>query len=729
MILGLFAGLLVLAGVVGGGYLVLKTKGGRRPGQLVIQKEPDPRDKSRLVINPPEEEDPNSEPSKSPPKVEAPLSLDALARRIVEMVNDQRKREQRDPVTLSEEFCKECAEHAAYLARHVGTVSDLDPHDQDPGLAGYSKGGQAAGRAASVVYQEPIAALKNWLSATAHRGFLLDPELTTIGFAAARTKKDGWVSVFDWVRGRATAKRVPTDPVLYPTPTQRDVPLAFPGNEIPDPLPDAKNKLAGFPITITFPGTPRIPDSRATLEDEAGNEVRVWFSSPTRPANERFGSLQQSTICLIGRDVLRPGMRYVIRAEARVGQRDWSRAWTFTTQSPAEMRRHIYTRALDRLNYFRKASGVRPVSLDAEKSIACLAHANYLARHVDRVENLNNNEELPELPGFTETGKDVAKKAAIRVGGGASPSDAIDWMLASVLNRHLALNPGITQVALGAAQHSPRGWIWVIRLPTVFRKEDFSSTILFPGKDQKDVPCYFGREVASIVPEPEAETTAGFGITASFSPFQRVGNASASLADAAGKPIRCWMSAPDKKLPGTGNYRQILLIPKQALSPLTKYTVSMSAEVDGVSWSQTWSFTTVDLAGYRDRVTTGLLARLNDARRLAGLEAVSLDEKLSLGCQKHADYVVRNFDHPKVQGLSIHDEDPSLPGASPEGGQAGKAGVIAIITDPIDSVDGWMATLYHRIPLLDPRLKRIGYGQSQHPSKGWITVLDSASGR
>ena len=35
----------------------------------------------------------------------------------------------------------------------------------------------------------------------------------------------------------------------------------------------------------------------------------------------------------------------------------------------------------------------------------------------------------------------------------------------------------------------------------------------------------------------------------------------------------------------------------------------------------------------------------------------------------------------------------------------------------------------HRIPLMNPGLKRIGYGQRQHPTRGWVTVLDSGSGR
>ena len=98
--------------------------------------------------------------------------------------------------------------------------------------------------------------------------------------------------------------------------------------------------------------------------------------------------------------------------------------------------------------------------------------------------------------------------------------------------------------------------------------------------------------------------------------------------------------------------------------------------------------------------------------------------------QLHADYVARNHDHPSAQGLGIHDEDPKLPGATPEGAKAGAAATIASrLLDPAASLDNWMATLYHRLPLLDPQLKRVGYGQTPHPQHGWITVLDVGSGK
>src|SRR5262249_34117258 len=226
-------------------------------------------------------------------------------------------------------------EPARYLARHLPEQPDLDPHDQDTTLSGASRAGRAAARVGSIVLGDPAETLSAWLRAPAHRSLILDPALRWVGIGVLQTDTTRPVAVFDWVRGR-TARAVtrgPRDPVVYPAPGQGDGPLACPGNEVPDPLPDATVKLAGYPITATFPPGVYVPDARAWVEDESGKEVAVWFSSPARPANPRFARTQQNTVCLFAREMLRAGTRYVVRIEASLGPGEWSRTWTFATHS------------------------------------------------------------------------------------------------------------------------------------------------------------------------------------------------------------------------------------------------------------------------------------------------------------------------------------------------------------------------------------------------------------
>jgi hypothetical protein len=72
----------------------------------------------------------------------------------------------------------------------------------------------------------------------------------------------------------------------------------------------------------------------------------------------------------------------------------------------------------------------------------------------------------------------------------------------------------------------------------------------------------------------------------------------------------------------------------------------------------------------------------------------------------------------KKSGMSPHSEDPSWPepchgdlGARAAAhGVGGVSEIMAFINEPVAAVDGWMATLYHRLPMTDPGTKAIGYG-------------------
>lgn len=675
------------------------------------------------------------------PAEEKPVELGGLAtkkeeeenrlrKRVLDLINRQRAEEGIAALRLEEQRSRDCKQHASYLGAHRDQA-ELDLHQQDLQDPLSSEGGRRAARVGSIRFVAPREALQGWLLAPAHRSMLLDRELESIGIGFEQDEAGRWVSVFDFQSGKRRGKGEEGEgrPVLYPGRGQEDVPLHFPGNEIPDPIPEAKDKRAGYPVTVHFPPGSIVSSARAWFEDENGQEVPFWFSSPSRPANKEHVRTQQNTVCLIAQQMLKPGMRYVVRVEARLGEENWEQTWSFTTESPRERSERMYERALRQLNRFREAAGLKPVVADGDLQRACRAHADYLARHLDRVANLRVNDEDSALEGYTEKGKAIASRSMIRLGGGAGPVDATEWLMASVLNRHLALNPSLKTVGMGAALQAPRGWIWVIHLPGARLDGERSGAVLYPGKNQQEIPLGFGREIASLVPGQPKQSSAGYAITANFFPRDRVQAVVARLEDAEGKEVACWLSTPEKPLSGTGSYQQILLVPKQRLRSGSRYTVSMEARVNGRSWSEKWTFTTKDHQQYEEQIGKALQDQINAIRKRIGLTPVSLEEKLSKGCKLHANYLVQNLEHPKVQGLGIHEEEPTLLGASSEGAKAGNAAVIAVISDPMDSVEGWMATLYHRIPLLNPRLKRIGYGQAEHPLRGWITVLDATRGQ
>lgn len=97
-----------------------------------------------------------------------------------------------------------------------------------------------------------------------------------------------------------------------------------------------------------------------------------------------------------------------------------------------------------------------------------------------------------------------------------------------------------------------------------------------------------------------------------------------------------------------------------------------------------------------------MLAHANLYRAGLDLPALTRDAELSADCLRHALYMDRN-------NQTGHPEDPSLPGYSAKGHAAGMASVIAY-TAPKRSVDMWMDSFLHRIPIITPVGDRAGVG-------------------
>jgi uncharacterized protein YkwD len=108
------------------------------------------------------------------------------------------------------------------------------------------------------------------------------------------------------------------------------------------------------------------------------------------------------------------------------------------------------------------------------------------------------------------------------------------------------------------------------------------------------------------------------------------------------------------------------------------------------------------------------LRLLNHYRQLAGLTPVKLDPKLSAGCMEHANYMVQNQGTDAMAGLNPHTQRSNLPGASAAGAACAKAAdLFPGVSDLGVAIDAWMAGMYHRRPMLDPQLERIGVGYAR----------------
>ncbi len=115
---------------------------------------------------------------------------------------------------------------------------------------------------------------------------------------------------------------------------------------------------------------------------------------------------------------------------------------------------------------------------------------------------------------------------------------------------------------------------------------------------------------------------------------------------------------------------------------------------------------------------------LNRFRSEAGVAPVELDATASKGCMEHARYMLLNKDTPAMVGLNAHKQDPKLPGATPAGAACGKAAdLFPGVSDLTSAVNGWMASLYHRRPMLAPGLAKVGVGYAALPDGSLMAAL------
>jgi len=135
---------------------------------------------------------------------------------------------------------------------------------------------------------------------------------------------------------------------------------------------------------------------------------------------------------------------------------------------------------------------------------------------------------------------------------------------------------------------------------------------------------------------------------------------------------------------------------------------------------------------------TEWLTILNNYRAMAGLPAEREDPALSNGAFAHARYLVKNggtLRTAMAKGVEIHNEESGNPYFRPEGQRAARAGDIEQWWGPLPTsrpppgwaVDQWVASTWHRLEILNPRLHGVGYGEFCERGQ-CAAVLDVLSG-
>ncbi|MEE2778920.1 MAG: CAP domain-containing protein [Myxococcota bacterium] len=117
-----------------------------------------------------------------------------------------------------------------------------------------------------------------------------------------------------------------------------------------------------------------------------------------------------------------------------------------------------------------------------------------------------------------------------------------------------------------------------------------------------------------------------------------------------------------------------------------------------------------------------LVALLNVTRAELKLGPVVVDEKLRDAATSHAEFLAIHKSHYDTNGVSLHEQPKGLEGFTGESytaraaffGYEGKtAEVVANKPTAVGALRSWMETVYHRIPLLDPKAIHVGYGEAE----------------
>jgi uncharacterized protein YkwD len=661
----------------------------------------------------------NEDKKKTPQEKEPPAQPYAeWVDQFVERLNRQRNSAGLQSVTLDAELGRGSLAHARYLAKHVDPlrVDAAQLSEEDPQKPGFSIEGQRAGQNAMVAFAEPLAALEKWMGRLFSRAALLTPEMQSVGIGFEPTGQGNWICVLD--PGERT--------VVFPGPKQTDVPLSFTeGPEVPD-----KRAAAGFPVTVTLPPARIVTDVRIELRDEKNKLVEGWTWTPEKPVPS---GRQHNTIVLVPKGLLHSGAVYHVKASAQVDGNPWNLAWSFTTEDGSDSKGIWAKKTLAKVNAYRAHAGLKPVEFDGKLSRGCLAHARYLVINEGHpaLQGLNAHEENLDLPGASEEGRSAGKASNIAVGD-FEPIDGVDAWMATLYHRVPILEPNLKSIGFGCARGRRQGWVAVMNVTSGRGEEPRRGPVFYPVADQTKVPLNFPNGGEEPNPISQDKTgRAGYPITAFFPKNEPLKNALGKLTNSQGIETPCWFSSPEK--PANSEARQgntVCLIPKEPLLANTTYHVHIQGQIAGKAWDKKWQFTTGEGGLSIAAATRLVVERLNQYRAQVGLSAVVVDEKLSYGCQLHAEYLAKNTEVLLKKNASVNDEEVNLPGFTRDGlRSAQQSMVFTNAPTPVLQVDDLMATFSGRVYLLDPRLQRIGFGCFHDVGRGWRCVLDVNGGR
>ncbi|WP_256758164.1 S-layer homology domain-containing protein [Cohnella sp. WQ 127256] len=217
-------------------------------------------------------------------------------------------------VKLDPYLIKAAQNHAKYL--FTNTVSLFELHDEVPGNSGFTgvtpadranfvgaSGYDHVGEAIFMGNGTIITGVRSLIEVPYHRMTLISPNLTSIGLA-----KEGGSVV-----GSLGNEKGNSSVTVYPYDGQKNVPVAFPGGEVPNPLEQFGVERSGFIISYQQKDLGSNPSF--SLKDSKGNDVPVFSES-----NQMYSP---DALLLIPKENLKYSETYTATVN--------NKSWSFTT--------------------------------------------------------------------------------------------------------------------------------------------------------------------------------------------------------------------------------------------------------------------------------------------------------------------------------------------------------------------------------------------------------------
>jgi tetratricopeptide (TPR) repeat protein len=291
-------------------------------------------------------------PAASPAPAATYVNLDqaAVDRQTIALatVNQYRRLAGLTPVTVSSTIHQSALSHAFYTLFNGASpnIRDLGIHKEDTSGQGYT-GDNVLSRAQHFGYPQhsmaevithrsnPAGAVADWIDSVYHRIPILRADLLELGYGDAYLGPQT-VQVMDMSYRETATGRV----IVYPAANQVNVPVAFNGNEIPDPAPKA-NYPIGYPITATFDRNARVTIGAFRLHDPSGADLAGVSLQPSSETENSFAFLANAP--------LQPGTRYTVDLSYTLNGAAGHKTWQFTTAAGAAPSPSTQTATTERL--------------------------------------------------------------------------------------------------------------------------------------------------------------------------------------------------------------------------------------------------------------------------------------------------------------------------------------------------------------------------------------------